>query len=134
MSHHLRGNYPILATAWDDQGSFDPTSQARLIDWLIDSGVHGLVVAANASEGHAQTDEEREAIVKFSLRRVAGRVPVIATVTHFATEVAIERARQAEGLGAACVMSMPQFFGNWGSDLAATLAYYRELGAAVRIP
>jgi 2-keto-3-deoxy-L-arabinonate dehydratase len=134
MTPILRGNFPILATAWDEQGRFDATSQARLIDWLIDSGVHGLVVAANASEGHAQSDEERARIMKFSLRRVAGRVPVIATVTHFATEVAAERARQAEGLGAACVMSMPQFFGNWGSDLAATLAYYRDVGAAVHIP
>lgn len=130
----LRGNYPILATAWTDDGRFDRTSQARLIDWLIDSGVHGLVMAANASEGHAQSDEERAEIVAFSLKRVAGRVPVIVTVTHFAVEVACEKARRAEALGAACVMSMPQFFGNWGSDLAATLAYYRALAAAVKIP
>jgi 4-hydroxy-tetrahydrodipicolinate synthase len=134
MSHHLRGNYPILATAWADNGRFDPTSQARLIDWLIDSGVHGLVVAANASEGHAQSDAEREHIVQFCLKRVAGRVPVIVTVTHFAVEIATERARRAEALGAACVMSMPQFFGNWGSDLPAAHAYYRELARAIRIP
>ena len=134
MSDLLRGNFPILATAWADDGGFDPKSQARLIDWLIDSGVHGLVVAANASEGHAQSDAERDEIVKFSLKRVAGRVPVIVTVTHFAIEIATEKARRAEALGAACVMSLPQFFGNWGSDLAATFNYYRDLAAAVRIP
>src|SRR6476661_793465 len=134
MTKLLRGNYPILATAWSDDGRFDAKSQARLIDWLIDSGVHGLVLAANASEGHAQSDAERNEIVSFGLKRVAGRVPVIVTVTHFAVEVAIERARKAEDLGAACVMSMPQFFGNWGSDLAATLAYYRALSGAVKIP
>ena len=134
MTKLLRGNFPILATAWADDGRFDPTSQARLIDWLIDSGVHGLVVAANASEGHAQSDAEREQIVKFALKRVAGRVPVIVTVTHFASEIACEKARQAEALGAACVMSMPQFFGNWGSDLGGAYAYYRTLAGAVRIP
>jgi 2-keto-3-deoxy-L-arabinonate dehydratase len=134
MTKLLRGNFPILATAWADDGQFDPKSQARLIDWLIDSGVHGLVVAANASEGHAQSDTERERIVKYCLKRVRGRVPVIVTVTHFAVEVATEKARKAEDLGAACVMSMPQFFGNWGSDLPAAFAYYRTLAAAVRIP
>ena len=134
MTKLLRGNYPILATAWTDDGRFDPTSQARLIDWLIDSGVHGLVVAANASEGHAQSDAEREQIAKYALRRVAGRVPVIVTVTHFALEIAKEKARQAEALGAACVMSMPQFFGNWGADLPATHAYYRALAGSVNIP
>src|SRR5436190_1496896 len=55
MTNPLKGNYPILATTWADDGRFDATSQARLIDWLIDSGVHGLVMAANASEGHAQS-------------------------------------------------------------------------------
>jgi dihydrodipicolinate synthase/N-acetylneuraminate lyase len=101
---------------------------------LIDSGAHGLVVAANASEGHAQSDAEREEIVTFCVRRIAGRVPVIVTVTHFAVEVAREKARWAEDLGAACVMSMPQFFGNWGSDLTAAYSYYQALAAAVKIP
>lgn len=134
MTKILRGNFPILATAWTDDGRFDAKSQARLIDWLIDSGVHGLVVAANASEGHAQSDAEREQIVKFALERVAGRVPVVITVTHFAVEIVRDRARKAEALGAACVMSLPQFFGNWGSDLPAAFAYYRALAGAVRIP
>ncbi len=124
----------MLATAWDNDGRFDPTSQARLIDWLIDSGAHGLVMAANASEGHAQSDAEREQILQFSMKRVAGRVPVVVTVTQFATELATEKALQAEALGAACVMSLPQFFGNWGSDLAAVLSYYETLAGAVGIP
>jgi dihydrodipicolinate synthase/N-acetylneuraminate lyase len=134
MTQILRGNYPILATPWTDDGRFDATSHARLIDWLIDSGVHGLVMAANASEGHAQSDAERDRIVAAGMKRVAGRVPVIVTVTHFATEVAIEKARRAEALGAASVMSMPQFFGNWGADLPATAEYFHALADAIRIP
>ena len=129
--HMLQGNFPILATAWTDDGRFDPTSQARLIDWLIDSGVHGLVMAANASEGHAQSDAEKDQILEFGMKRIAGRVPVIITVTHFAVEIAVEKARRAEEMGAACVMSMPQFFGNWGSDLAATFTNRDRTGQAI---
>jgi 2-keto-3-deoxy-L-arabinonate dehydratase len=132
--HVLKGNYPVLATAWKDDGQFDPDSQARLVDWLIDSGCHGLVMLANASEGHAQSDAERDRIFAFSMKRVAGRVPVIATVTHFAAEIAIEKARRAQDLGAACVMSMPQFFGTWGSDLPAVLSYYGMLASAITVP
>jgi 2-keto-3-deoxy-L-arabinonate dehydratase len=130
----LKGNYPILATAWQEDGTFDPVSQARLIDWLIDSGVHGLVTLANASEGHAQSDEERDRLLEFVMDRVRGRVPVIVTVTHFASEIACERARRAEALGAACVMAMPQFFGNWGSDVSSVFNYYETLAGAIKIP
>src|SRR5262245_23461503 len=130
----LKGNYPILATAWTDDGRFDATSQARLIDWLIDSGVHGLVMLANASEGHAQSDAEKAAVLEFGLKRVSGRVPVIATVNHFSSEVASENARRAEALGAAGVMSMPPFFGTWGADQVSMLEYFDRLARAVKIP
>lgn len=130
----LNGNYPILATAWTEDGRFDRASQARLIDWLIDSGVHGLVMLANASEAHAQSDAEKDEVLEYGVKRVAGRVPVVATVTHFSAEVASERARKAEDLGVACIMSMPQFFGTWNSDFVAARSYYETLARAVSIP
>lgn len=42
----LKGDHPVLVTAWTDDGQFDPASQARLIEWLIDSGAHRLAVTA----------------------------------------------------------------------------------------
>lgn len=135
-SHHsvLRGNFPILATAWTDEGSFDETSQACLIDWLIESGVHGLVLLANASEAHAMSESEQARILKYNLGQIANRVPAIVTVSHFSAEVAVEKAQHAEDLGAACVMSLPPFFGRWHADRNGVLAYFETLSSAVNIP
>ena len=55
----LRGVYPILATPFDEEGRLDLTSQARLVNYLIDQGAHGLGLFGNASEGYALTGEER---------------------------------------------------------------------------
>ncbi len=45
------------------------------------------------------------------LDHVAGRVPVIVTTTHFATEICAERSRRAQEAGAAMVMIMPPYHG-----------------------
>ena len=45
------------------------------------------------------------------LDHVAGRVPVIVTTTHFATQVCAERSRRAQEAGAAMVMVMPPYHG-----------------------
>lgn len=130
----LRGNFPVLATAWTDEGEFDEPSQDRLIDWLIDSGVHGLTLLANGSEADTMSDAMRLRVLKHSLERINGRVPTVAGVSHFSAAVAAQRATQAEDLGASCVMSMPPFFGNWAADPSGCFAYFDTLSSAVKIP
>ena len=36
------GVYPILCTAFDDDGRIDVDGQLRLVDYLLESGAHGL--------------------------------------------------------------------------------------------
>lgn len=57
------------------------------------------------------SDAEREALTRLSLEHVAGRVPVIVTISHYSTPIVVERARLAKDLGAAMVMIMPPYHG-----------------------
>ena len=49
--------------------------------------------------------------MRLSLEHVAGRVPVIVTISHFATKIAVERAEQSACPGAEAVMMMPPYHG-----------------------
>lgn len=130
----LRGIYPILATCFHPDGTIDYDSQKRLIDFCIDSGVHGLVMLANASEGHLLSDEEKREALTFGLQTIAGRVPVIATVNHPASNVATESALFAEGQGAAAVMTLPPFFGRWRAGLGEIFNHFQTISDAINIP
>ena len=57
----LRGVYPILNTTFNEDGSLDLSSQASLVEHLLESGAHGLGMFGNASEGYALTTTERVA-------------------------------------------------------------------------
>ena len=45
------------------------------------------------------------------MEHVAGRVPVIVTISHYATHIVLQRARLSKELGAAMVMMMPPYHG-----------------------
>jgi 4-hydroxy-tetrahydrodipicolinate synthase/2-keto-3-deoxy-L-arabinonate dehydratase len=94
-----------------ESGALDLPSQVRCVDFMIDAGSNGLCVLANYSEQFALSDAERELLTRTLLDRVAGRVPVIVTTTHFSSVVCAERCRRAQEMGAAMVMVMPPYHG-----------------------
>jgi 2-keto-3-deoxy-L-arabinonate dehydratase len=101
----------VVPTTFHEDGSLDLDSQRRVIDFLIDAGVHGLCILANWSEQFALDDAERVLLTELTLAHVAGRVPVVVTTSHYSTRVAAARSRRAQDAGAAMVMLMPPYHG-----------------------
>ena len=105
------GIWPVAPTPFHDDGTPDLEGMRRVLDLMVDQGVDGICILANFSEQFLITDGEREILTRLSLEHVAGRVPVIVTISHFATEIATLRARQAKELGASVVMMMAPYHG-----------------------
>lgn len=106
-----RGIWPVAPTAFNPDGTLDDDGNRRILDCMIDQGVDGLCILANYSEQFLLSDDERLSLTRLSLEHVAGRVPVIVTISHFATDIVVARARQARDMGAEVVMMMPPYHG-----------------------
>ncbi len=111
MSVPYKGIWPVAPTAFHPDGTLDLEGMRRVLDFLVDCQVDGICILANFSEQFLISDAERETLTRLCLEHVAGRVPVIVTISHFATQIAVERARQAKDLGADIVMMMPPYHG-----------------------
>lgn len=107
----LGGVIPTVYSTFTEDGEIDYESLRRQVRTLLDDGCHGLALFGLASEYYKLTDGEREAMrdVVVDLCEEAG-IPSVVSVTHHATEVAIERARAAERAGADYLMLLPPFF------------------------
>lgn len=105
------GIWPVAPTPFNDNGTLDLEGMKRVLDCLIDQGADGICILANFSEQFLLSDAERESLSRLCLEHVAGRVPVIVTISHYATQIAVERARYAKDLGADIVMMMPPYHG-----------------------
>src|ERR671910_269656 len=128
----LHGCIPILVTPFADDGSLDLQSLEREIDWVLSEGASGVACVAIASEGYKLTETERDAVIATTVRRVDGRVPVVASADGPGEEPAIDRARRAAALGAAALMVLPSYFVKPGPD--ALSSYYARIAEASGLP
>lgn len=111
MTIEYRGIWPVAPTPFHEDGAIDLEGMTRVLDCIIDQGADGVCILANFSEQFLLSDAERETLTRLCLEHVAGRLPVIVTISHFATQIAVERAKLAKQLGAAIVMMMPPYHG-----------------------
>jgi 2-keto-3-deoxy-L-arabinonate dehydratase len=105
------GIWPVAPTPFHPDGAVDYHGMERVLDCMIDQGNDGICILANFSEQFLITDEERRLLTERSLAHVAGRVPVIVTISHYATQIAVDRANHAKAHGADIVMMMPPYHG-----------------------
>src|ERR687894_492277 len=106
-----RGVFPVAPTPFTERGDLDLDGQRRVLDCMIDQGVDGICILANYSEQFLLADAERDILLDLCLSHVGGRVPAIATTSHFSTRIAAERGRRAAEAGAAMLMLMPPYHG-----------------------
>lgn len=111
MNQPLTGITPVAPTPFFDTGAIDPDGMKRVLDCMIDQGVDAICILANYSEQFLLSDDERATLTRVSLEHVAGRVPVIVTISHFANDIVVRRAVEAQAQGAGMVMMMPPYHG-----------------------
>ncbi|WP_371801175.1 dihydrodipicolinate synthase family protein [Streptomyces sp. NBC_01732] len=132
LTSPLHGVVPPVCTPLDPRGEVDTASLARLVDHLIDGGVHGLFALGSTSEVAYLTDEQRATALATVVGATDGRVPVLAGVIDTTTARVVEHARSAAGLGAdALVATAPFYTRTHGKEIAQ---HFRRLRAAVDLP
>ncbi len=105
----LRGILPIVATPFGNQGELDESALARVANFCLDCGAHGLVWPAVASEFYALSEEERRRGVRVVLEVAGGRVPVVAGVAAGSSQVAAALTEDAIAAGASALMTLPPY-------------------------
>jgi 4-hydroxy-tetrahydrodipicolinate synthase len=126
----IHGIIPILVTPFHDGGAIDEESLRRLVDFVIDSGVHAIGIALG-SEVFKFTEAERELVITSVIRQVKDRVPVIVNTGAPATDLAVLYSRQAQNWGARAVMCTPP---GAGFSAAELIDYFQAISDAVDVP
>ncbi len=81
LNEDARGVYVIALTPFDDTGALDLDSTDRMVDFYLERGATGLTVLGMMGEAQKLTIEESQTYVRRILKRVDGRVPVVAGVS-----------------------------------------------------
>ena len=105
----FKGFATALATPMTSTG-VDYDAFARLIDFQLENGINALVAVGTTGESATLTPEERKQVIRFTVRRVDGRVPVIAGTGTNNTDHVLDFTRAACDDGAdACLVVTPYY-------------------------
>src|ERR1051326_6773346 len=93
---NLHGIIPPLVTPMKDNEDVDLDGLRRLIDRMIDRGVHGIFVLGTTSEFYSLDEAEKQAVIAVPVEHVKGRVPVMAGTGAETTREVIRLTRMDE--------------------------------------
>jgi 4-hydroxy-tetrahydrodipicolinate synthase len=107
LGPEARGVYVISATPFTPEGRLDLDSTARLIEFYLGHGAHGLTILGILGEQQKLTPEESGQFIDAVLAQVAGRVPVIVGAASPYLDILQGFAARAMDAGAAGMMVAP---------------------------
>lgn len=122
---------PILTPLKPDE-SVDVPSLRRLVNYLIDNGVHGIWVSGTTGEFANLSDKERLISMDAVVDEVNGRVPIIGNVSGASTQLSVNMALEAQEMGMdGIAVTPPYYYPNAQDEL---LDHYRHIRARVGLP
>jgi len=79
MDKKISGIFPVMITPFDDQGAVDWHGLEALIHWYLNHGAEALFAVCQSSEMQHLSLSERQDLARFTVKTVAGKIPVIAS-------------------------------------------------------
>jgi 2-dehydro-3-deoxy-D-pentonate aldolase len=105
----IQGIVPPLVTPLRSVDSLDEAGLERLIDRLLEAGVHGLFVLGTTGEGPSLSGKLQREVISRSCK-LAGSTPVYVGITDTSLVESIGLARYAAERGARAVVAAPPFY------------------------
>ena len=96
----FEGIYTPIITPHTEDGSIDKEALAEVAEFLIDAGVHCIVVGGSTGEYYAQTNKERIELMNFAREIINERVLLMVGTGATRTEDCVMLAKAAKAAGA----------------------------------
>lgn len=127
----FKGVGTALITPFTEDG-IDTAGLKKLIESQIEGGIDALIILGTTGEPATMTITERQEVIKFAVKEVAKRIPVIVGTGCNNTAVAIENSIQAEKLGADGLLVVTPYYNK--ATQQGLVEHYFAIANSVNIP
>lgn len=126
------GSGVALITPFNEKNEINFEKLRELLEYHIANRTDAVIVTGTTGESATMSDEEKLAVIKFSVDVVRGRIPVIAGTGSNNTKHAVWLSQEAEKLGADALLVVTPYY-NKGNE-SGIYNHYREIAENVKIP
>lgn len=127
----FKGSGVAIVTPFNRNG-VDFEKLGELLDWHVEQGTDAIIVCGTTGESVTMSDDEKKAAYKFTVERIAGRIPVIAGTGSNDTHHSVELSKYAESVGCDGLLCVTPYYNK--TTQKGLIAHYTAIADAVNIP
>lgn len=125
------GSGVAIVTPFNENG-IDFDKLGEIIDIQIANKTDAIVIAGTTGEASTMPDAEHLSSIEYTVKRVAGRVPVIAGTGSNDTNHAIALTKAAQDLGADAILSVTPYYNKANKN--GVINHFKAIAEAIDIP
>jgi len=125
------GNATAMITPFNEKG-IDYDAFSKHIEFQIENGTAALVIAGTTGEPATMTDDEKQSLLKYSLKQVNKRVPIIFGTGCNSTQKTIENSKAAQDLGADALLLVTPYYNK--TTQLGLIKHYETIADSINIP
>lgn len=128
----VRGSLVALVTPFHEDGSVNFEKLGELIDFHLENETDALVILGTTGESSTMSHEEDNAVCEYTVKRVAGRIPVICGSGSNDTRTMLEKSLSFERLGADGLLIISPYYNKANEE--GIYRHFATVADAVKIP
>lgn len=132
MKGFFRGTATAMITPFYDDGGVNFEAFGKMIEYQIKSGTDALVILGTTGEPATMTDDEKVAVMEYSIKKIDGRAKVIFGTGSNCTANAVAASVRAEKMGADGLLCVTPYYNKCTQK--GIVEYYKAICSAVKIP
>ena len=126
------GSIPAIVTPFKKNGDLDLSALEKLVDYQLKGGVDAIVVAGSTGEAATLDDQEYSTVIKTVVKKVSGKVPVIAGAGSNDTKKAIHFSLLAKSAGADGLLHVTPYYNKPTPN--GIVLHFKEIAKAAKMP
>jgi len=128
----IAGSMVALVTPMNEQGDIDWHALSDLLDFHMQEGTNAIVAVGTTGESATLSVEEHLAVIRYVVKQVKRRIPVIAGTGANSTREAVELTENAKAAGVdACLLVVPYYNKPTQEGL---YQHFKTIAEAVEVP
>lgn len=128
----LQGSIAALVTPFRANGEIDYKAFDRLLDFHIENGTNGVVVCGTTGESPTLSEKEDAEMFEHAVRRIDGRIPVIAGSGSNSTQSCITYTQNAVNAGVDATLIVGPYYNKPTSK--GMYIHFAEVAQKVNVP
>lgn len=127
----FKGSGVAIITPFNKDG-VNYSKLEELIEWHINSGTDAVIICGTTGEASTMTEEEKRDTIRFTIKCVNGRIPVIAGTGSNNTAAAINMSKWAESAGADGLLLITPYYNK--TTQKGIIEHFKAINKEVNTP